>query len=78
MALHIKDEAASEAVRRLAAARGVSLTAAVRLACQEALARDANGKPVAERLADVHRWIRQAEATGQRADKAFFDAEWGD
>lgn len=78
MALHIKDDNATAAVRELAAARGVSLTDAVRAACEEALARDRRARPVAERLAEVHARVKSAKPTGQKADKAFFDEEWGE
>jgi hypothetical protein len=53
--LHIKDEGASAAVRRLARVR-----------------------TVVERFADVHERVRRAARTGKKADKAFFDREWGD
>ena len=78
MPLHIKDEGASAAVRRLARVRKLSLTEAVRTACEEALARDDRARTVVERLADVHERVRRAPRTGKKADKAFFDREWGD
>jgi antitoxin VapB len=78
MPLHIKDDAATEAVRKLARLRNLSLTEAVRVACEEALERDDRGRPVAERLADVHAQVRAAARTGRKADKAFFDQEWGE
>jgi antitoxin VapB len=77
MPLHIKDEAATEAVRKLARVRNLSLTEAVRMACEEALERDDRARPIAERLADIHARVRAATRTGQKADKAFFDREWG-
>jgi antitoxin VapB len=78
MPLHIKDEGASTAVRRLARVRKLTLTEAVRTACEEALARDDRARTVVERLADVHERVRRAARTGKKADKAFFDREWGD
>ncbi len=78
MPLHIKDDAATQAVRRLARARNLTLTEAVRAACEEALARDERTRPVAERLADIHARVRSLARTGDKADKAFFDREWGD
>ena len=78
MPLHIKDEAATQAVRRLARIRNLTLTAAVRVACEEALDRDERARPVAERLAEVHARVRAARRTGRKADKAFFDREWGE
>jgi len=78
MPLHIKDKAATEAVRRLARVRSLTLTEAVRVACEEALARDDRSRPVAERLADIHRRVRAHPAMGRKADKAYFDHEWGE
>ena len=78
MPLHIKDEDATAAVRELARVRNTTLTDAVRTACQEALARDQGARPVRERLAAVHARVRAAGHTGKRADKEFFDREWGD
>lgn len=78
MPLHIKDNATSAAVRELAQRRHLTLTEAVRVACEEALARDRHAQPVTSRLADVHAKIRAAKPTGQRADKRFFDAEWAE
>ncbi|MBV9286724.1 MAG: type II toxin-antitoxin system VapB family antitoxin [Hyphomicrobiales bacterium] len=76
--LHIKDEAATEAVRRLARVRKLSLTDTVRVACEAALERDERTRPIAERLADVHARVRAALRTGRYANKAFFDREWGE
>lgn len=78
MPLHIKDYAATEAVRKLARVRNLSLTEAVRIACEEALKRDDRVRPIAERLADIHARVRAATRTGQKADKTFFDREWGE
>ena len=77
MPLHIKDEGASAAVRRLARIRKLTLTDAVRTACEQALARDDRARTVVERFADVHGRVRRAARTGKKADKAFFDREWG-
>jgi antitoxin VapB len=76
MPLHIKDEAAADAVRRLARLRSLSLTETVRIACEEALERDDRARPIAERLADIHARVRAAPRTRRKADKAFFDREW--
>ena len=77
MPLHIKDQAATDAVRRLARVRKLTLTDAVRIACQEALERDDRARPIADRLAEIHARVRSAPRTGRRADKAFFNREWG-
>jgi len=78
MPLHIKDNAATEAVRTLAARRRLSLTDAVRVACEEALERDARARPVRERVAPILARLDALPSTGAKADKAFFDREWGE
>ena len=78
MPLHIKDEVATEAVRRLARIRNLSLTDTVRIACEEALERDDRARPIAERLADIHARVRAVRPTRRKADKAFFDRGWGE
>jgi hypothetical protein len=50
----------------------------VRVACEEALARDRHARPIGARLADVHTRVKAAKPTGLKADKQFFDAEWGE
>ena len=79
MPLHIKDKAATEAVRRLARVRSLThLSRGCPFACEEALARDDRSRPVAERLHDIHQRLRSFAPTGLTADKAFFDREWDD
>ena len=78
MPLHIRDSATTEAVRRLAKARRITLTEAVKRACEEALARDEAKQPISALLAGLHERLRAARNTGERADKAFFDREWGE
>lgn len=79
MAFHVRDRETDLSVRRLARQRGVGLTEAVRLAVDEALAKND---------ADLHERERRARAvlasldarprTGLKADKAFFDEMSGD
>ncbi len=76
MPLHIGDKAAIDVVRRLARVRSLTLTEAVRVACEEALARDERSRPAAERLQDIHQRLRAFPPTGLKADKAYFDREW--
>ena len=78
MPLHIRDNAATEAVRSLAARRRLTLTEAVRIACEEALERDARARPVRERVAPILAQLDALPSTGEKADKAFFDREWGE
>jgi antitoxin VapB len=74
--LHIEDKTATDAVRRLARARGLTLTEAVRVACEEALSRDDRSRPIADRLHDIHQRLQSFPPTGLKSDKAFFDREW--
>jgi hypothetical protein len=40
--------------------------------------KDEGASAAVERFADVHERVRRAARTGKKADKAFFDREWGD
>jgi len=76
MAFHIKDPATDAAVRKLAAERGISLTAAVRLAVENELQR--SRRPLIERINEIAEEYRSYPLTGLKADKAFFDELSGD
>lgn len=76
MAFHIKDPATDAAVRKLAAERGISLTAAVRLAVEHELER--GRRPLLERVEEIIRDLEKYPLTGLKADKAFFDELSGD
>jgi len=76
MAFHIKDPATDAAVRKLAAERGISLTAAVREAVENELKRQR--RPLKERIDEIVRELEQYPLTGLKADKAFFDELSGD
>jgi antitoxin VapB len=78
MALHIRDARTEEAVRELARSQGSTLTEAVRVACEEKLAREQRKMSARELLADIHAEIRALPRTGEKADKAFFDELWGE
>lgn len=74
--LYIKDGETNELASRLAAQRGLSKTAAVKLALQHELERDARPAPVS--VEDIlERFWREhplGEPTGLEADKAFYDS----
>jgi antitoxin VapB len=76
MAFHIKDPATDAAVRKLAAERGISLTAAVREAVENELQR--SRRPLKERIDEIAEEYRSYPLTGLKADKAFFDELSGD
>jgi antitoxin VapB len=71
MAFHIKDPATDAAVRKLAAERGISLTAAVREAVENELKR--RRRPLVERVDEIIERLEKYPRTGLTADKAFFD-----
>ena len=71
MAFHIKDPATDAAVRKLAAERGISLTAAVREAVENELRR--GRRPLKEQIDEIVCALEQYPLTGLQADKAFFD-----
>lgn len=78
MALYIKDRAADRAARALARERNLTVTEAVREACEEALARDKKLRPLAERLAPLLATLDALPHNGPTLDKAFFNSEWDD
>lgn len=77
MAFHVRDPETDRVVRQLASTRGVTLTEAIRSACDEALVKAREGMSKDERYARM-RAIREELArmpdTGVKTDKAFFDA----
>lgn len=76
MALHIRDDRALHLARKLAAARGVTMTRAVLEALESALARE--GRPLRERIAELAREAQQNAGPGGRAvTKQDIDALWG-
>jgi antitoxin VapB len=78
MAYSIKDPATDRIIRQLAKAKGKSILDSSREACENELKREYEKVPLWERLQPLVRRVAQAPKTGQRADKAFFDALSGD
>jgi hypothetical protein len=66
MPLHIKDHAATDAVRRLARLRNLSLTETVGVACEEALELDDRARPIAERRLTLTRGCAPRRARGEK------------
>lgn len=63
-------------MRKLAAERGLSLTAAVREAVENELQR--SRRPLKERIDEIVSELEQYPLIGLKADKAFFDELSGD
>lgn len=77
--LYIKDEEANALAEQLATERGLTKTAAVKLALRHELERSRPARrPMRERMLDF--WERHPlpPATGRKADKAFYDELSGD
>ena len=72
--LYVKDAEVNALATRLAARRGISKTAAVKLALASELARDEAAVPLRERLAAWRKAHPLGEPTGLEADKAFYDS----
>jgi antitoxin VapB len=70
MPLHIIDGETDRLVRRLARARGIGLTEAVKLAVAAELRR----APLQERLKPLIDEVASLPPTGRKADKAYFDS----
>lgn len=73
MPLVIEDDATAELVTRLAGLCGISTQDAVKLAVRAELDRAAEVRPLRERFAALREAHPLPPATGEVADKAFFD-----
>jgi antitoxin VapB len=78
MPLYIKDDYTAHLVDQLAKLRGLSKQDAVKMAVQAELDRAANLIPLRDRFAAVRAKHPLPPATGEQADKAFFDEVTGD
>jgi antitoxin VapB len=81
MAFHVRDEATDWAVRRLAALKGKSLTAAIRDAVDAEYERECERRkvPLSEKIKYLQEWIKsRSRGPGLPADKAFYDELSGD
>lgn len=76
--LYVKDSEANDLAERLAAARGLTKTAAVKLALTHELAREPQAPSRQESVQAVlerfWKTSKLGEATGLNADKAFYDS----
>lgn len=77
MSIYVKDPATSQAVRKLAKLRGVTLTEAIRLAVDQALRED-DEQERWEKLNELVKRVSSRPDTGFKADKAFYDSLYED
>ena len=78
MALNIRSEIVSQLAERLAARKGMNKTDAVRTALENELRRLDEAMPLRDRLRSLQERVLSRPATGQEADKAFYDELSGD
>ena len=78
MAFHVRDERTDRLVRELAAKQGLGLTETIRRAVESELLREETKPSLYERTADIRAEIAARGSTGLKADKAFYDALWGE
>jgi antitoxin VapB len=78
MAFYVRDETTDAAVRRLAKLKRQGLTETIREAVEAEYDRQKRTVPLAERLGPLVVRYKAFPATGDEADKAFFDALSGD
>lgn len=76
--LYIKDDTTAELVAELATLHGTSKQEAVKRAVRAELDRIAQATPLRDRFAALRASHPLPPATGQAADKAFFDALSGE
>ena len=78
MALNIRSEIVSQLAVQLAARKGMNKTDAVRTALENELRRLDEAMPLRDRLRSLQERVLSRPATGQEADKAFYDELSGD
>ena len=78
MSLNIRSEAVNQLAEMLAARMATSKTDAVARALRNELQRLDDAVPLRERLRPVQNRVLSRPATGQEADKAFYDELSGD
>jgi antitoxin VapB len=77
MAIHVQDEETDWLVRDFARRRGVGITAAIKLAIQEATERERIGLELAkQRMEPLWREVRAMKADEPHDHRKFVDAMW--
>jgi antitoxin VapB len=78
MPLNIRSEAVNQLAEELAARQHITKTDAVKRALEHELRRLEEAVPLRERVRPLQDRVMARPATGQEADKAFYDALSGD
>jgi antitoxin VapB len=74
MAFSVRDRATDAAVRELARLKGKGLTETIREAVEKEIERERKEVPLIERIKTLQEEYASRPATGEEADKAFFDS----
>lgn len=79
MAIHVQDDETDWLVREFARRRGIGITAAIKLAIEEATGLERQGvDALAQRIEPILEQIRSRRTSGFQDDKAFMDEMWGE
>lgn len=79
MAIHVNDEETDWLVRGFARLRGLSITAAIKLAVTEATAKEVSaGEALGRKIEPILRRIRELKRDDVRDGKEFMDEMWGE
>jgi antitoxin VapB len=79
MAIHVQDEETDWLVREFARRRGIGITAAIKVAVQEAMGHEYRGvEALAQRIEPIWEQIRARKMPGFEDEKAFMDEMWGE
>jgi antitoxin VapB len=79
MAIHVQDEETDWLVRDFARRRGVGITAAIKLAVQEATEKELSaGDALARKIEPIVSRLRAIKKPEVQDDKEFMDEMWGE
>ena len=79
MAIHVQDEDTDWLVREFARRRGIGITAAIKVAVEEAMSHENQGvEALAHRIRPIVDQIKTLKTSGFDGDKAFMDEMWGE
>lgn len=79
MAIHVQDEEADWMIREFARRRGVGITAAIKLAVQEATANErSSAEDLLRKIEPLVREVRAKMKPQAQSDKEFMDDMWGE
>jgi antitoxin VapB len=79
MAIHVQDEETDRLVRDFARRRGIGVTAAIKLAIEEASSNETRSlEMLRQRIEPLLEQVRAKKMTSVWDDKAFMDEMWGE